>query len=160
VTSFSDAQIDAVVDEARFPAPDATWIKHALRVRRDIIGRRYLRAVTAVEQPAMSGDGAGVCFRDLAVAQGHVAAGRLRYLVEVGDGRGGRLATSVVRGTGERPCLALPDAGRPGTGYRIVSVRSRYDDGVSPAAGKAARIHLRWRPAEGRFAVVGLERDE
>jgi len=25
---------------------------------------------------------------------------------------------------------------------------------------KAARIHLRWRAAEGRFVVVGLERDE
>jgi hypothetical protein len=160
VASFTDVQIDAVVDQARFPAPDAAWIKHALRVRRDIIGRRYLRALSAVEQPAVSGDGGSVCFLDLAVATGHVRPERLRYAVEVNDGAGGRLATSQQAAAGSRTCLPLPSARSPGTGYRIVQITSRYHDGAPPLASRASRIHLRWRPGERRFVVVGLERDE
>jgi hypothetical protein len=160
VASFTDAQIDAVVDEARFPERDAAWIKHALRVRRDTIARRYLRAVSAVEQPAVSSDGGSVCFLDVAVARGHVSPERLRYAVTVEDGQGGRLATSEQAAGGSRTCLPLPFAGKPRTGYRIVQVVSRYHDGAAPLASKASRIHLRWRPGEGRFLVVGLERDE
>jgi hypothetical protein len=50
-----------------------------------------------------------------------------------------------------------------GTGYRIVSLATTLDGGAGSAkrlTTKAARIHLRWREAERRFVVVGLERDE
>ena len=78
----------------------------------------------------------------------------------VEDGQGGRLATSEQAAGGSRTCLPLPFASKPRTGYRIVEVVSRYHDGAAPLASKASRIHLRWRPGEGRFVVVGLERDE
>ena len=55
-------------------------------------------------------------------------------------------------------CVA---AGGPGGEYRIVSIRTRLADGKGAGTpGKASRIHLRWRAREGRFVVVGLERDE
>ena len=53
VTSFSDAQIAAVVGAARLAPGEAAYLEHALRVRRDLIGRRFLTAVTAVEAPAV-----------------------------------------------------------------------------------------------------------
>ena len=74
VTAFSDAQLAAVVASARLPARDAAYVERALRVRRDIIGRRYLRAVAAVENPTLSPDGDQVCFDDLAIDRGYVGA--------------------------------------------------------------------------------------
>jgi hypothetical protein len=156
VTSFSDDQIAAVVAQARLPAGDAAYLDYALRARRDIIGRRYLREMTAVENPNVSPDGAAVCFEDLAVARGHADPAQLRYQVDVSDGRGGHLLARQHASEGARTCVPL---GRPGagTGYRIVSLTALANGG-QPA--RSARIHLRWRPAEDRFVVVGLERDE
>jgi hypothetical protein len=162
VTAFTDAQIDAVVAAADLPAPDAAYAVHALEVRRDILGRRYLRAVAAVEEPTPSPDGQQVCFRDLAIARGFARPEEALYHVEVGDGRGGRLTGSDQRPDGPRTCVPLA-AREPGTGYRVVSISTTLAGGAGVPARettKASRIHLRWRDAEHRFVVVGLERDE
>src|SRR4029079_11594816 len=53
VTAFSNERIDALVAKAELAEPDASYLRHALVVRRDIIGRRYLRTVAAVEDPEM-----------------------------------------------------------------------------------------------------------
>jgi hypothetical protein len=162
VTSFSDEQLAAVVATARYPQPDGAYVEHALRVRRDIIGRRYLRAVAAVEEPAVSDDGARVCFRDLAIARRYAEPWETRYLVDVGDGRGNRLAKLEQTTTSARTCV--PFAGDTvGSGYRVVSVVTELGGGaggVQKSTTKASRIHLRWRERERRFVVVGLERDE
>jgi hypothetical protein len=47
-----------------------------------------------------------------------------------------------------------------GTGYRILRIAARLDGREGAAVTKASRVHLRWREAERRFVVVGLERDE
>jgi hypothetical protein len=162
VTAFTDAQIEAVVAAADLPAADAAYATHALEVRRDIIGRRYLRAVAAVEEPASSPGGGEVCFQDLAIARGYARAAEARYRVEVGDGRGGRLYTGDQRPEGAHTCVPIA-AKDVGTGYRVVSIATVLDGGAGvpgSATTKASRIHLRWRDADKRFVVVGLERDE
>jgi hypothetical protein len=164
VTSFSDGQIASLVATGQMGEPDTSFLEHALRVRRDIIGRRYLRAMAAVERPETTSDGDYVCFHDLAVARGYARPDQVRYDFEVGDGAGRTLARFAQPSQGEESCLPLP-GGAPGSGYRIVTVRTRFLDGEGAglrkrAVSKAARIHLRWRAAEGRFVVVGLERDE
>jgi hypothetical protein len=162
VTSFSNAQIDAVMATADLPAPDAAYATHALEVRRDILGRRYLRAVTAVEEPAVSGDGAQICFQDLAIARGYAAPWEATYQVAVSDGLGHGLFAGEQRSTGPRACVPLGGAG-PGSGYRVVAISTRLAGGAGLrdiGVAKTSRIHLRWRTAEGRFVVVGLERDE
>jgi len=162
VTSFSDQQLAAVVATARLFPQDAAYIEHALRVRRDIIGRRYLRATAAVENPVVTDDGAQVCFQDLAIARGYAAPGEVRYLVAVGDGHGKNLSAFQQAATGDRACL--PFAGDAvGSGYRVVRVAAQLAGaagGAQASTTKAARIHLRWRAGEHRFVVVGLERDE
>ncbi len=162
VTAFSDAQLHAVVATARLPEREATYVEYALRVRRDILGRRYLRAEAAVENPVMTPDGTQVCFDDLAMARGYTTMSEVRYIVEVSDGHGVRLAASERAAEGPHACIPIGDEG-PGTGYRVISIRERLVGGAGRAGeaiGKAARIHLRWRDGEARFVVVGLERDE
>jgi hypothetical protein len=162
VTSFTDAQIEAVVAAADLPAPETAYAVHALQVRRDILGRRYLRAVAAVEEPAPSPDGAQVCFRDLSIARGYARPEEVVYHVEVGDGRGGRLYAADQRPDGPQTCVPLATRAE-GTGYRVVSISTTLAGGAGAPTRettKASRIHLRWREAEHRFVVVGLERDE
>ena len=161
VTSFTDAQIGALVATARLTEADASYIEHALRVRRDIIGRRYLRAMTAVEEPEVSevsGTGLRVCFRDLVVERGYAPPAGLRYQIAVGDGWGRTLAVSEQPALSARTCVPAGDPG-PGTGYRVIAVTSR-PNGAGESANKTTRVHLRWREREQRFVVVGLERDE
>jgi hypothetical protein len=162
VTAFTDAQLEAVVAAADLPPADASYAVHALEVRRDIIGRRYLRAFAAVEEPAPSPDGAKVCFDDLTLARGYAHPSEVSYHVEVGDGRGATLWAGDVRPEGTRTCVPLA-AEDVGTGYRVVSIAATLDGGAGAPGRtltKASRVHLRWRDAEHRFVVVGLERDE
>jgi len=158
VTSFTDAQIDAVVAVARLDADDAAHLAQALRERRDAIGRRYLTAVTAVEAPALAPDSGGgparLCFDDLTIRRGYADAARVRYRIEVSDERGRPLAAGSFAAAGARSCVAVPDAA---SGYRIVALTTEIEKaGASTPAARArtSRIHLRG----GR--VVGLERDE
>jgi hypothetical protein len=159
VTSFTDAQIDAVVATADLPPNDAAYAIHALEVRRDIMGRRYMRVMAAVEAPDPSSDGSQVCFEDLAIARGYVAPAEARYRVEVGDGEGRLLYAGEQRPDGARTCVAIA-AAAVGTGYRVVAIRTELASGGARATTKASRIHLAWRASERRFVVVGLERDE
>jgi hypothetical protein len=163
VTAFTDAQIEAVVATAELPAAEAAYAVHALEVRRDILGRRYLRAVAAVEDPAPSADGAGVCFRDLAIARGYLAPAEARYRIEVGDGAGRRLSSGERPPESARTCVPIA-ADPPGTGYRVVSIATELGAGGARETArpwtKTSRVHLRWRESERRFVVVGLERDE
>jgi hypothetical protein len=162
VTSFSNERIDALVAAAELTEPDASYLRHALAVRRDIIGRRYLRAVAAVEDPAISDDGAAVCFRDLAIERGAAAAGEVSYQVQVSDGRGGVLSQYGQSSAGPRTCLPVVSS-PTGTGYREVEIRSRFaapGGGGTVTTSKPTRVHLRWRSQAARFAVVGLERDD
>lgn len=158
VTSFTDAQLDAAVATAELPAEPAAYLAHALKVRRDVIGRRYLRPVAAVERPEDPDASGRLCFQDLAIARGYATAAETRYEWNVQDGFGNRLAAGGQAATDARACVPAGGVGR-GTGYRVVQIAARHvGDGEAP--GKAARVHLRWRDGERRFVVVGLERDE
>jgi hypothetical protein len=164
VTSFTDAQLDALVRATRLPEPDSAYLAHALKVRRDILGRRYLRPMAAVERPQVSEDGGRVCFDDVAVARGYVAPTEATYQVGVRDvasssGPSTTTAWTEQASTGARVCVPFGDAG-PGSGYRVVEVRTRLSGPGAVQVTKPARVHLRWRPDERRFVVVGLERDE
>ena len=96
-----------------------------------------------------------------AIARGYAEPGEVSYAIEVTDGNRGRLRSgwwSAVRGRGCVPLAGAP----PGTGYRVVQVTARLEGsrrGPPVAAATAARVHLRWRPHEQRFVVVGLERE-
>src|SRR5262249_4643179 len=90
VTSFTDAQLAAIAATARLEPRDAAYLTRTLAIRRDIIGRRYLTAMTAVEAPAVVADGGGVrvCFDDLVVARGYADAAHVRYRVRITDEQG------------------------------------------------------------------------
>jgi hypothetical protein len=158
VTSFSDAQLDALVAAAHLSDDAAAYLAHAMKVRRDIIGRRYLRGFAAVEDPRVSDGGGEVCFRDLAIERGYATVAT-RYVYEITDGHGFAVTSGEHTSSGAWSCLPLGGVGR-GTGYRILRIAARLDGREGAAVTKASRVHLRWREAERRFVVVGLERDE
>jgi hypothetical protein len=162
VTSFSNEQIQGAVGTSRLDTRTAAYVARALESRRDIIGRRYLRALAAVENPAVSTDARHLCFDDLAIARGFARPDEVRYLVDVQNGVGVTLSSYEQPPTGARTCIPFDDA-PVADGYRVISVRERLEGGAGhadTAVGKASRVHLMWRPAEGRYAVVGLERDQ
>jgi hypothetical protein len=154
VTSFSDAQIAALLEAARYRPESAALVGHALRVRRDRIGARFLATQTALEGPAVSADGRALCFEDLAVARGYRAPAAVRYRLMVRDPQGRIVQQAELPAEGSRSCLPLGDVSR--TTYLVASVATVSGGQVAPAA----RVHLRLRPAESRLVVVGLERDE
>lgn len=160
VTSFTNEQLHAVVGSASLPERDAAYLEHALEVRRDIIGRRYLRAIAAVENPVLTPDGGLLCFDDLAVARGYAGLDEPAYLVDRLDGEGRAVASFEQRGTGPHVCVGTggPDRRIP---YQVIRIRERLraPQGQTRIA-KATYVHLRWRSAEQRFVVVGMERDE
>jgi hypothetical protein len=156
VTSFTDAQLAAVVAAARLEPGDAAVLVRALAARRDIIGRRYLTAVSAVEAPAVVADERGVqiCFDDLAIARGYAAAGQVRYRLRITDQRGRDRARGdwLVGAQGPRTCVAAPDVA---SGYRVVAIEAALPVGGGGWRwAKTSRVHI----SGGR--VVGLERDE
>jgi hypothetical protein len=109
-----------------------------------------------MERPQATLAGDRLCFHDLAVQRGYLSVTGLRYAVETTDGRRGLLAALDQPADGAHTCLPLP-RGPVGTGYRIVRVSARPGDGRT--ALPATQIHLRWRAAERRFVVVGMERE-
>ena len=153
VTSFTDAQLAAVAEAARLEPGEAAYLARALGVRRDIIGRRYLTAVTAVEQPAVVADGGDVrvCFDDLAVARGYLDAGKVRYRVRISDERGRLIADAMAAAQGARSCVAAAAVVR---GYRVVAINAEIAAGGGWRQAKTSRVHV----SGGR--IVGLERDE
>jgi hypothetical protein len=162
VTSFSNAQIQGAVGTSQLDARTAAYVQHALESRRDIIGRRYLRALAAVENPAVSTDARHLCFDDLAIARGFARPDEVRYLVDVQNGVGAKVSSYEQPPTGARTCVPFDDA-PVADGYRVISVRERLAGGAGhadTAVGKASRVHVMWRPAQRRYAVVGLERDQ
>ena len=153
VTSFSDAQITASVARARLPPSEQVYLTRALRIRRDIIGRRYLRAMTAIEAPRVADGGRALCFDDLAVARGYAAAGEVRYDVAIEDESGSRWRGGFsARAAAATTCVPLPSAGAH---YRVVEVRTVFPREEGPRRlAKPARVHL------AGTSVLGLERDE
>ena len=141
VTAFSDEQIAALVATARLPEADARYIDRGLRVRRDIIGRRYLRAVAAVENPTMSPG------RQPDLLRGPGDRPRLRA---AGGGplrrRGGRRARQPhreLRAGGHRTRRVRPDRRHRARAAAIASSRSA--PGSSARRGTKASTSARRR---------------
>ena len=110
VASFSDAQIEAAVDAARYDDPRARdFLVRNLIVRRDKIARHWFGRVAPLDYFCVK-DGA-LCFRDLAVDVGLSQA--RSYEIEV-ESRGGG-ASGVKRTRLNNPELRLVDIGTGAT---------------------------------------------
>jgi hypothetical protein len=154
VAAFTDAQLRAAVEAAGYPARDAPALVRALAARRDIVARRYLGPMTAVEDPSVNDAGTMLCFRDVALERGVHAPGRLSYRVRVVDDEGRRLLAERAHPRAARGCLPIGASnGRP---YRVVTLIAETPEG----SAIATHVHVALRPAEGRWVVVGMERDD
>ena len=155
VTSFSNEQLRAIVQTAGYRPDAAAIILDTLIARRDRIADRYLTAVTGVEGPAVSADGTSLCFNDVSISRGYAAAVDTRYAFRAFDVAGRVNGQGTHQARGPRTCLpsAIPvDASE----YLVVTLEAS----IAGRRARPARIHLAARPAERRFVVVGLERDD
>jgi hypothetical protein len=162
VTSFTDQQITSAVAGAGYTQRDEAELARILEVRRDKIGHTWLAGMTAVERPESLDGGVGVCFQDLAVTRGYLAQESVSYRYRVDDGQRHVLSSG--------PARDLPD-GAPGQrcvlfdGYRPDEMtnpylRVRITSIVDGKALPSSYVHLSWRAPDGRWAVVGVDRDE
>ena len=149
VTSFSDAQIAAAVGAAQLAPGEAAYLEHALRVRRDLIGRRFLTAVTAVEAPAVvTGAGAAGALSASTTSSSRADTRRRRASATSSasaDDAGRRLGDMTVPAQGARSCIPAPDVARRlpgGRDQRRAGVGRGLDagaDGADPRPGRTRR---------------------
>lgn len=86
VMSFTDAQIDAAVEEGKYPDPEAAaYVARVIRERRDVIGRYYFARVNPLDrfELKLAGQGVELRFADLAVEAGLESAADTRYRATV-----------------------------------------------------------------------------
>ncbi|MEW6751202.1 MAG: hypothetical protein AB1505_09525 [Candidatus Latescibacterota bacterium] len=87
VTSFTDADIQAMVSEGRYTNPEAAaLLARLLAKRRDLIGRYWFARLNPLDRFSVEGGILG--FADLAVEAGLASEGETTYRVGLLDGRG------------------------------------------------------------------------
>jgi hypothetical protein len=159
VAHFTDADVRAIVEQARLSTPElARELTRILLARRDRILERWLSRLSPLWAPRVTEGQGGlvVCAEDLAVRAGLVAAERRSY-----EARAVRLAGDVLlrhaaralpAGPSSLPGMACVAVERPeGETYLIVDVVARGFGEPLPL-----RVHL---VAGGpQPLVVGLER--
>ena len=153
VTSFTDEQIRAVVATAGYPQDAARYLEHALRTRRNTIGRKYLTRVTAVEEPKLSANGHQLCFVDLAITRGAAHASQVSYRWRTLDTDGDTITSGGPIAGAARTCIPI---GECSAQYRVIAINAT----VAGEVAKATRVHVARRESERRCVVVGMERDE
>jgi len=180
VMSFSDEDIEAIVETARISNPDAeAYLVDVLQKRRDKIGRYWFDKVNpldrfAVTAPSLANQGSGssggassagsatLQFEDLAVEGGLVSddARAYTYQLHLDDEPIGASRTTddtqiplAVDGT--RLAAHLDTQGRSAAEERVVRIdlRTREDGSVSDPT--RVYVHV---PSSGSPRVVGLER--
>ena len=145
VTSFTDAQIEAAVDAARYPPPAARALRDFLRERRDRIGRYWFARTNPLDGFGLVDD--TLTFTDLAVARGYASATGAVYTVEVRTASGESLFAGIV----DEPRLALsPDWRR--AGELVVSLQPQRPG----HRGKALRLEVASR--DGGWQLRALRR--
>jgi hypothetical protein len=139
VASFSDAQIDAAIDAARFEDPRAKPIlSKLLRERRDKVARYWFSRVAPLDFFHLDGD--RLTFHDLAVDK-RLAEPR-RYAAEL-EARQGRVRGDVL--TVEGTSIRLADLGPEA---KEVEIALRVE------GSRAAPARVRLAQREGRWTIV------
>jgi len=178
VTSFSDADIAAIVETAQITNPEAeAHLERVLRERRDKIGRYWFDEINPLDRFAVrseavstrgsSGAGTGLvlAFDDLAVQTGLAAAGDARYRASFYHDDD-RLGPTQMVGSPAVP-LRLADAtlaerlttrGATDDRDRVVRVDLQtVREGAAPSRVTRVYVHLP-QSAASSARVVGIER--
>lgn len=163
---FSRAQLAAVVGEAQYSDPRASaYMLETLIERQRKLAAYWFEQVSPLDAftAERSGEGARLCFDDLALRYGLVAkdiAVATRYRVKAFDYGGAQLGAQAVNEAGiaaekdasGRTCVEAP-LGGSGDRYTIVELATSRGDQKLPAV----RVHLAVEPS-GELAVIGLRR--
>lgn len=171
VMSFTDEQIDAVVEQAQYPDPEAeAYIARVIKERRDMTGRYWFDLVNPLDKFEVvegNGDQQRLCFTDLAVEGGleDWETTRYRYDLRVG---GTRVIKSSENVSGT--CITLPDRleqNKLSNGRMEKSsddlhweVKFKTYRESEEAWSRWVKVHLVADKTTGRFTIVGVTRQE
>lgn len=143
ISRFTDAHVEALVEEGHFTIPEhAQYLEDTLIRRRDAIVNYYMRRVTPLDDPRIVGN--ELCVDDLLARGGWVAPSESTYEARTPAGQWQRL-----RPEGPVLCFDLPRGEAA-----VVTARVRRADQRRPST--PVTFHLRQR--EGRWNLVAIDR--
>jgi hypothetical protein len=158
VARFTRAQIAAAVDAARFHDPAvARYLVDTLVARQRATAAHWFSRVNPLDRFAVSqaGEGAVLCFDDLAIAGGHAEAGTTRYALASHDWQARPVAPAVeLAAGGGHTCaplvLATPE---DHAGYTIVRITT-----ARPEFRGETQLHVARDPVSRAPRVIGVWR--
>jgi hypothetical protein len=155
VAAFTDAQLRAIVDKARYTDPAATeQIAGALALRRDLIARTWLTAVNPIVAPSLAADGT-LRFGNAAV-DAQVVTSPVRYELQWSHFDNVTRA-HVPAGPPQQvqgPTAVAPAAVLTGSEFVAVTVRTVHPDHPH----WSVPVELYFRRDAGGWTPVGLMR--
>ena len=155
VMRFTEAQIRAVVEEARYSDPRATeYMVRTLLARQRKVGRYWFDRVAPIDRLAV--EGGRLCFDDLALRYQLADAAATSYAVAgFGyDGKADGWRATVPASRNGRTCLSGPRPGAGPNGYVMVRIVTRRGGVTLPGTV----VHLARAVAGGPLRVIGLWR--
>lgn len=167
VMFFTDAQLEAAVDEGRYSDPAAAaYLLKGLRERRDIIGRYWMKRMNSLDRFRVERDAGGemrLCFDDLAVEAGYEEADRseYRYVARMADRKWEGTLTGGTREFILPQLNTGPGDERLGdTNDRSMEVTLRIRRSPDSGMGKRIRVFLLVDENGTGYTLTGLRRDE
>jgi hypothetical protein len=152
VARLTRAQIQAAVEAGRLSDPRAvSYLTDTLVARQHKTAEYWYRQVNPLDMFEVDDE---LCFDDLAIAQGYVAAVGTRYTISATDRLGRRIGSDVgiAAATDGHTCIATPPlAAQPDryTVFRIATAR--------PGFRRSTDVHVA-RDRAGAVRVIGLWR--
>ncbi len=171
VMSFTDEQIDAVVEQAQYPDPEAeAYVARVIKERRDMTGRYWFDLINPLDKFEIVGAADNqqqLCFEDLAIEGGleERASTKYRYDLRVAGKRVIK-SSEDINGT----CIVLPDRleqNRLSGGKTEESnedlqweVKIQTYRKSEESWSRWVKVHLSAQKATGRFIILGITRQE
>jgi hypothetical protein len=156
VTSFTDSQVAAVVELARYSDPKAeAYLLRILKERRNKIGKYWFSKINPLDRFTLISNDQGeqeLYFEDLAVSTGLGDIQNSSYLYDIRLGEDG---VADGRIWGSPASIEIPADIAPNKGDQMeIIIRTERNGKLS----KWVRVYLDYNSLTGRFTLVGIRR--
>ena len=176
VTSFTDADIEAIVHTGKYTDPRAErYVADVLKARRDIIGQYFFSQVNPLDRFALVETNSGeqaLTFENLALARNYAPSPTLSYrysirryvpygfdpaIVQEATSQTPRiiLDRSFLSAWAERTASARTLPEPPSMAY--VQLETSYDGGAHWS--NSVSVYLQYDERTGRFSLVAIDRE-
>lgn len=160
VTSFTDDQLQVVVEQALYSDPEAeAYLLEILRERRDIIGRYWFSTVNPLDRFELYTNPDGtqeLRFVDLAVDRNLEPEDQARYRYDLGIDGGTVKKNQNLQNSRS---ISVPES-LSADEHRQLEFTLRVERNGDGKWSKWVKVYLEYDPISGRFSLLGLRRQE